>query len=179
MEATVPSLLHAIRLKLEANLDMLGALAPTWPIASMFVELFRSMTGPEQFSPLLSVATDNCRKRARGEEDGGTVPSRSTGPFKRPKVQQVILPQTKVVLQILQREAQRRLPLSSSLQNASHQESERKHLGANFDNKHSTPSDEVEPEPENYDASTILQSLRQVIEIAKSTSLHFQDGNVS
>ncbi|KAF4216132.1 hypothetical protein CNMCM8980_007495 [Aspergillus fumigatiaffinis] len=85
MEASVPSLLHAIRQNLEANLDMLQVLSHTWPIAAIFVELFRTMTGPEQFERKLSVAAENCRKRARGEENGDSTLLRSSARFKRPK----------------------------------------------------------------------------------------------
>ncbi|KAF4153720.1 hypothetical protein CNMCM6069_000343 [Aspergillus lentulus] len=61
MEASIPSLLHAIRQNLEANLDML------------------------QFERKLSVAAEKCRKRARGEENDDSTPSRSSARFKRPK----------------------------------------------------------------------------------------------
>ncbi|PKX93663.1 transcription factor domain-containing protein [Aspergillus novofumigatus IBT 16806] len=64
MEASIPSLLHAIRQNLEANLDMLQVLSHTWPIAAIFLELFRTMTGPEQFERMLSDAAEKCRKRS-------------------------------------------------------------------------------------------------------------------
>ncbi|KAF7128480.1 hypothetical protein CNMCM5793_003210 [Aspergillus hiratsukae] len=107
MEASTPSLLHAIRQNLEANLDMLEVLAHTWPIAGMLLEYFRTMTGPEHFERMLSTATEKCGKRARGEENDSSTPLRSSARFKRPKLQQVVLPQTRVVLQILQRETQK------------------------------------------------------------------------
>ncbi|KAK9655158.1 Transcriptional activator of fatty acid utilization [Aspergillus fumigatus] len=171
MEASIPSLLHAIRQNLEANLDMLQVLSHTWPIAAMFVELFRIMTGPEQFERKLSVAAEKCRKRACGEGDGDSTPLSSSVRFKRPKVQQVILPQTRIVLQILQRETQKQSNSQGTLYNELNTRVESMPSGDHSDPNRSSPVTEVDPMLEECDASAILRSLRRIIDAGNTTPL--------
>jgi hypothetical protein len=179
MEASVPSLLHAIRQNLEANLDMLQVLSHTWPIAAIFVELFRTMTGPEQFERKLSVAAENCRKRARGEENGDSTLLRSSARFKRPKVQQVILPQTRVVLQILQRETQKQFNSQGTLHNELNTTVESLRSGDHPDQNRSLPVTEVDPLLEDCNASAILQSLRRIIDAGNTTPDDSRSDDVS
>ncbi|KAH1607029.1 hypothetical protein KXX44_009950 [Aspergillus fumigatus] len=171
MEASIPSLLHAIRQNLEANLDMLQVLSHTWPIAAMFVELFRIMTGPEQFERKLSVAAEKCRKRACGEGDGDSTPLSSSVRFKRPKVQQVILPQTRIVLQILQRETQKQSNSQGTLYNELNTRVESMPSGDHSDPNRSSPVTQVDPMLEECDASAILRSLRRIIDAGNTTPL--------
>ncbi|GIK04933.1 hypothetical protein Aspvir_009032 [Aspergillus viridinutans] len=164
MEASIPSLLHAIRQNLEANLDMLQVLSHTWPIAAMFLELFRTMTGPEQFERMLLVAAEKCGKRARGEEDDSSTPLRSSTRFKRSKVQQVILPQTRVVLQILQRETQKQFSSQDPLHNKLNATVESMPSGVIPDQNRPTPMTEVDPLLDDCDASAVLRNLRRIID---------------
>jgi hypothetical protein len=164
MEASIPSLLHAIRQNLEANLDMLQVLSHTWPIAAIFLELFRTMTGLEQFERILSVAVEKCGKRARGDENDSSTPLRSSTRFKRPKLQQVILPQTRVVLQILQRETQKQFSSQGSLHNKLNARVESMPSGVIPDQNRPTPMTEVDPLLDDCDASAVLRSLRRIID---------------
>ncbi|KAF7179088.1 hypothetical protein CNMCM7691_008017 [Aspergillus felis] len=168
MEASIPSLLHAIRQNLEANLDMLQVLSRTWPIAAMFLELFRTMTGPEQFERMLSVAAEKCRKRTRGDENDSSTPLTSSTRFKRPKMQQVILPQTRVVLQILQRESQKQFSSHGPLHDKLNARVESMPSGVIPDQNNPTPMTEVDPllDPllDDCDASAVLRSLRRIID---------------
>ncbi|GIC91459.1 transcription factor domain-containing protein [Aspergillus udagawae] len=164
MEASIPSLLHAIRQNLEANLDMLQVLSHTWPIAAIFLELFRTMTGLEQFERTLSVAVEKCGKRARGDENDSSTPLRSSTRFKRPKLQQVILPQTRVVLQILQRETQKQFSSQGPLHNKLNARVESMPSGVIPDQNRSTPMTEVDPLLDDCDASAVLRSLRRIID---------------
>jgi hypothetical protein len=179
MEASVPSLLHAIRQNLEANLVMLQVLSHTWPIAAIFVELFRTMTGPEQFERKLSVAAENCRKRARGEENGDSTLLRSSARFKRPKVQQVILPQTRVVLQILQRETQKQFNSQATLHNELNTTVESMPSGDHPDQNRSLPVTEADPLLEDCNASAILRSLRRIIDAGNTTPDDSRSDDVS
>jgi hypothetical protein len=179
MEASIPSLLHAIRQNLEANLDMLGVLSHTWPIASMLREFFRTMTGPEQFERMLSTAAEKCGKRARGEDDDSSTPLRSSTRFKRPKLQQVVLPQTRVVLQILQRETQKQFDSQGPLHDKLNTRVESMPSGVLTDQNRSTPMTDVDPLFDDCDASAILRSLRRIIDAGNSITNGSRSDKVS
>ncbi|KAE8142539.1 fungal-specific transcription factor domain-containing protein [Aspergillus pseudotamarii] len=174
MDASLPSLLHGIRLKLESNLELLEALAKTWPIATLFLEFFQTMTTPEQFNRLLSVAVEECQKRALGDkQDDPEAPRRPTS-FKRPKVQQVILPQSRVVFQILARETQRRQTALVQSQGPGIASREVGNMpfgsvssstpGSIDDN---SPSD-LEDALQSCEPTAVLRNLREIIRIGNS-----------
>ncbi|RHZ61500.1 hypothetical protein CDV55_106436 [Aspergillus turcosus] len=179
MEASTPSLLHAIRQNLAANLDMLEVLSHTWPIAGMLQEFFRTMTGPEHFERMLSTAAEKCGKRARGEENDSSSPLRSSARFKRPKLQQVVLPQTRVVLQILQRETRKQSNSQGPLHDKLNTGVESMPSGVLPDQNRSTPMTDVDPLLDDCDALAILQSLRSIIDAGNSITNESGSGEVS
>lgn len=167
MSASVPSFLHAIRLKLDANLEILQTLSKTWPIARFLVELFNTMSTPEQFSRLLTAAVEECQKRARGDFDSPGTGPRSSGPFRRPKIQQVVLPQSRVVLQILARESQRRqspLPQLPRMDTAT---------GPSDCRPENIPQEGVDglaATIEDCEPTAILRNLQKIIDVGKSAA---------
>lgn len=174
MDASLPSLLHGIRLKLESNLELLEALAKTWPIATLFLEFFQTMTTPEQFNRLLSVAVEDCHKRALGDkQDDPEAPRRPTS-FKRPKLQQVILPQSRVVFQILARETQRRQ--TALLQSQGSGIASREVGNMNFGSVSSPAPGSVEDNSpgdldyalQSCEPTAVLRNLREIIRIGNS-----------
>lgn len=174
MDASLPSLLHGIRLTLESNLELLEALAKTWPIATLFLEFFQTMTAPDQFNKLLSVAVEECHKRAIGDkQDDPEAPRRPTS-FKRPKLQQVVLPQSRVVFQILARETQRRQAalLRSHGSGTAFREVETTSFGSGSG---ATPgsADDISPGDlgdalESCEPTAVLRNLREIIRIGNS-----------
>ncbi|KAB8202159.1 fungal transcription factor regulatory middle homology region [Aspergillus parasiticus SU-1] len=174
MDASLPSLLHGIRLKLESNLELLEALAKTWPIATLFLEFFQTMTTPDQFNKLLSVAVEECHKRAIGDKQDDPEALRRPTSFKRPKLQQVILPQSRVVFQILARETQRRQTalLRSQGPDAASREVETTPFGSGSG---ATPvsADDISPGDfgdalESCEPTAVLRNLREIIRIGNS-----------
>ncbi|KNG82199.1 fungal specific transcription factor domain protein [Aspergillus nomiae NRRL 13137] len=174
MDASLPSLLHGIRLKLESSLEILEALSKTWPIATLFLEFFQTMTTPEHFNRLLSVAVEDCRKRALGDKpDDPQAPRRPTS-FKRPKLQQVVLPQSRVVFQILARETQRRQ--TALLQSQGSDIASRGVGDVRFGSVSSATPGSVDgiaqggPEDtlESCEPTAVLQNLREIIRIGNS-----------
>ena len=174
MDASLPSLLHGIRLKLESSLEILEALSKTWPIATLFLEFFQTMTTPEHFNRLLSVAVEDCRKRALGDKpDVPQAPRRPTS-FKRPKLQQVVLPQSRVVFQILARETQRRQ--TALLQSQGSDIASRGVGDVRFGSVSSATPGSVDdisqggPEDtlESCEPTAVLQNLREIIRIGNS-----------
>lgn len=162
----MPSLLHAIRSKLEANLEIVEILSRTWPIANIFMELFQSMTSPERFNHLLSAAVEECRKRAGGEQ---TDTSRPAGPFRRPKVKQVILPQSRLVLQILRRETFRQ---PTNLYQASDAINHDSTLSGESSSHYATLEglDDYEPTSEALEPSAVLRNLQEMIRLRQNHS---------
>ncbi|GIJ83380.1 hypothetical protein Asppvi_002199 [Aspergillus pseudoviridinutans] len=179
MEASIPSLLHAIRQNLEANLDMLQVLSHTWPIAAIFLELFRTMTGLEQFEQMLLVAAEKCRKRARGDGNDSSTPLTSSTRFKRPKIQQVILPQTRVVLQILQRETQKQFSSHGPLHDKLNTRVGSMPSDVIPDQNSPTPMTEVDPLLDDCDASAVLRSLRRLIDAGNCAPYDSRSDDVS
>lgn len=169
MEVSVPSLLHAIRSKLEANLEIMEILSRTWPIANIFLELFQSMTSPERFNHLLSAAVEECRKRAGGEQKSDSDTRRPAGPFRRPKVQQVILPQSRLVLQILRRETYSQ---PTNLYQASDAVSQDSAPNVESSSLHSTSEalDDYEMDSEALEPSAVLRNLQEMIRIRQTHS---------
>ena len=160
----MPSLLHAIRLKLEANLEIMKNLSLAWPIADIFLELFQGMTSPERFNHLLSAAVEECRKRAGGEQ---TDTSRPAGPFRRPKVEQVILPQSRLVLQILRRETFRQ---STNLYQAPDAVNQVPALNGESSSHGATSEilDNYEPTSEALEPSAVLRNLQEMIRLRQN-----------
>jgi hypothetical protein len=161
-------------MKLEANLELLDALSKTWPIAKLFVEFFQTMTTPDQFSRLLSNAVEKCRERILGaRSDNAYVPKRSA-PYKRPKLQQVILPQSRIVFQILARETQRRqtVLLQSRAPRFMPHEVEQMSLesvsGSNPESVDQESPGELEDTLESCDPSAVLANLREIIRVGNS-----------
>ena len=166
--ASVPTLLHTIKQKLDANLDILNELSHTWPIANMFLEYFQAMVTPDQFNQFLTLAVDNSRKRARGDE-GVKSQSRSTVSFKRPVLKQVMLPRSRVVLQILARET--RTQNSSVHAPSTHQPDDSMYLDFLSDAPHDITSS-MSPLPDEHkwddcDPSMILENLRHIIRVGE------------
>lgn len=168
MNASVPSLLHTIKQKLDANLGILSELSHTWPIANMFLEFFQTMVTPDQFNQFLTLAVDNCRKRAHGDE-GVNSQSRSTVSFKRPVLKQVMLPQSRVAFQILVRETRKQ---NSSVHVPSiHQLDDNMYLDFLSDAPHNNTSS-MSPLPDEHkwddcDPSMILENLRRIIRVGE------------
>ncbi|OGM39265.1 fungal specific transcription factor domain protein [Aspergillus bombycis] len=174
MDASLPSLLHGIRLKLESNLEILEALSKTWPIATLFLEFFQTMTTPEHFNRLLSVAVEDCRKRAYGDKSGDPQAPRRPTSFKRPRIQQVVLPQSRVVFQILARETQRRQ--TALLQSQGSDIASRGVGDMRFGSASSSTPGSVDdtsqggPEDalESCEPTAVLRNLREIIRIGNS-----------
>lgn len=171
MEASVPSLLHAIRLKLDANLEMLEVLSQTWPIARMVLELFQTTATSSHFNWLLTAAVEDCRRRSRGEIDDTSNGPRAS--FQRSRLQQVILPQSRVILQLLARTSQNRMPAPRSNSGSARP-------GAEVENESVGPESEdfhLDESPDGFssaletDPAAILQNLQEIIRIGRS-SLH-------
>ncbi|KAE8146882.1 fungal-specific transcription factor domain-containing protein [Aspergillus avenaceus] len=171
MEASLPSLLHGIWLKLECNLELLEALSRTWPIAKLFLEFFQPMATPDKFNRLLAAAVEKCHERAHGTESNSAASAKRSAPFKRPKVQQVILPQSRIVLQILARETQKRRTALSHSQNTQYTAQDTEAVPFGIIPESSADSDEsasafADP-MEDCDPSIILQNLQQIIQIGR------------
>ncbi|PLN86637.1 fungal-specific transcription factor domain-domain-containing protein [Aspergillus taichungensis] len=166
MEVSMPSLLHAIRLKLEANLEIMKVLSQAWPIADIFLELFQTLTSPERFDHLLSAAVEACRKRAGGEQTDTSGPA---GPFRRPKVKQVILPQSRLVLQILRRETFRQ---PTNLYQASDAANQDPALSGEYSSHIATSefSNDDEPTSEALEPSAVLRNLQEMIRLRQNHS---------
>jgi hypothetical protein len=170
METSTPSLLHAIRLKLDANLEMLEVLSQTWPIARMVLELFQATATPAHFDRLLKAAVDDCRRRSSGETNDTSSGPRS---FQRLRLRQVILPQSRVVLQLLARSSQNQMttfsrPKPDDLFSDADADVENESFGlrsGDIDLNGST--DEYSPALET-DPSAILQNLQEIIRIGRS-----------
>lgn len=168
MEASMPSLLHAIRLKLDANLEMLEVLSQTWPIARMMLELFQATATSAHFDRLLIAAVDDCRRRSLGE-----INDTSNGPrsFQRSRLRQVVLPQSRVVLQLLARTSQNRMtaisrPMPDDILSDTNVENESYELRSGDIDLNESPdaySSALETDP-----SAILQNLQEVIRIGRS-----------
>ncbi|KAE8373823.1 fungal-specific transcription factor domain-containing protein [Aspergillus bertholletiae] len=174
MDASLPSLLHGIRLKLESNLELLEVLAKTWPIATLFLEFFRSITTSDQFNKLLSVAVEECHKRALGDEPDNPEPPRRPTSFKRPKLQQVILPQSRVVFQILARETQRQKTALLRSQGSATTPRDAGNMqfgsvsGSTPDRVNNTTTEDVEDALESCEPTAVLRNLREIIRIGTS-----------
>lgn len=168
MGASVPSLLHATRFKLETNLEILEALTRTWPIAQFFVELFKATYTPELFDGLLTSAVEACQARTRGGSYTPGGSSRPNCPYRRPKVQQVFLPQSRVVLQILARESQKRPTLMSRANNDGSNTTSRNDLQPSSDNMFTVHSETLSP-LEDCEPTAILQNLQRIIGVGRST----------
>lgn len=161
----MPSLLHIIKQKLDANLHILNELSHTWPIANMFLEFFHTMVTPDQFNQSLTLAVDNCRERARGNE-GVSSQSRSTVSFKRPALKQVMLPQSRVAFQILVRETRKQN--SSVHVPSTHQPDDNMYPDFLSDTPHDTSSMSSLPDEHKWDdcdPSMILENLRHIIRV--------------
>lgn len=161
MNASVPSLLHTIKQKLDANRDMLSELSRTWPIATIFLELFQTITGQVQFDRALSLAVEGCRKRIRGDETPDSRP-RQTKVFKRATAKQVVLPENRLVFQVLQRGYQKRqsLPPRPNRPASTIQDVETRPCGRSA-NTTSNALDELGFSWDNADPSIILQNIRE------------------
>lgn len=172
MDPSIPSLLHATRLKLDANLEMLEALSHTWPIAGMMLELFQTTFTPGQFGRLLGAAVKECRRRSRGKADadahagvdiggvGGGGPRIS---FLRPRMKQVILPQSRIVLQLLARTSQNRVPANIPREMHGSEDA-----GDDIRNDMNAEPDGLWPGLET-DPSAILQNLQEIIRMGRSS----------
>lgn len=168
MEASTPSLLHAIRLKLDANLEMLEVLSQTWPIARMMLELFQATTTPAHFDRLLKAAIGDCRRRSSGETNDTSSGPRS---FQRSRLRQVILPQSRVVLQLLARTSQSQMtaisrPMPDDVFSDADVENESFELRSEDINLNGSP-DAYSPALET-DPSAILRNLQEIIRIGRS-----------
>ncbi|OJJ88513.1 transcription factor domain-containing protein [Aspergillus glaucus CBS 516.65] len=168
MEASVPSLLHAIRLKLDANLEMLEVLSQTWPIAGMMLELFQTTATPAHFDRLLTAVVDDCHRRSLGETNDTSSGSRS---FQRSRLRQVILPQSRVVLQLLARTSQNRMtaisrPILGDVY--SDAEVENESAGLRPGEIHLNGSPDAFSSALETDPSAILQNLQEIIRIGRS-----------
>lgn len=167
MDPSIPSLLHATRLKLDANLEMLEALSHTWPIAGMMLELFQTIFTPGQFMRLLGAAVEECRRRSRGEADANLDMSWGgrTSSFQRPKMKQVILPQSRIVLQLLARTSQNRVSANIPRDMDGNENED-----ASYD-----MSNDMNAEPDELwegletDPSAILQNLQEIIRMGRSS----------
>lgn len=174
MDASLPSLLHGIRLKLESNLELLEALSKTWPIAKLFLEFFQTMTMPDQFNRLLSVAVGECQKRALGDKQDNVDAPRRPTPFKRSKIQQVILPQSRVVFQTLARETQKRQAIlnqsrsSHSVSQTTGQMPFGSVSGSQSDSVDRVSPTELADTLGNCEPSAVLRNLREIIRIGKN-----------
>lgn len=168
MKASVPSLLHAIRLKLDANLEMLEVLSQTWPIAGMMLELFQTTATPAHFDRLLTAVVDDFHRRSLGETNDTSSGSRS---FQRSRPRQVILPQSRVVLQLLARTSQNRMtaisrPILGDVYSDAEVENESSGLRPGEIHLNGSPdafSSALETDP-----SAILQNLQEIIRIGRS-----------
>lgn len=168
MEASVPSLLHAIRLKLDANLEMLKVLSQTWPIAGMMLELFQATATPAHFDRQLKAAIDNCRHHFSGKTNGTNSGPRS---FQRSRLRQVILPQSRVVLQLLARTSQNQMTAISrqTLDDAfSEADVENESVGLQSGDIHWNGSPYAFSSSLETDPSAVLQNLQQIIRIGRS-----------
>lgn len=178
MNASVPSLLHTIKQKLDANRDMLSELSRTWPIATMFLELFQAIIEQVQFDRALSLAVEGCRKRIRGDETPDSQP-RPSKVFKRVTAKQVILPENRLVLQVLQRGYQKRQPLQPRPYRpiSANQEVETGPCDPSANiatNTTSNALDELGFSWDNADPSIILQNIR---EFARTGELNSHSAN--
>ncbi|ODM19535.1 hypothetical protein SI65_04519 [Aspergillus cristatus] len=168
MESSMPSLLHAVRLKLDANLEMLEVLSQTWPIARMMLELFQATATPAHFDRLLTTAVDDCRRRSSGETNDTSNGPRS---FQRSRLRQVVLPQSRVVLQLLARTSQNRMtaisrPMPDDIFSDTDVENESCELRSGDIDLNGSPdaySSALETDP-----SAILQNLQEIIRIGRS-----------
>lgn len=177
MNASVPSLLHTIKQKLDANRDMLSELSRTWPIATMFLELFQTIIEQVQFDRALSLAVEGCRKRIRGDETPDSQP-RPSKVFKRATAKQVILPENRLVLQVLQRGYQKRqsLPPRPYKSVSTNQEVETRPCdpSANVATNTSNALDELGFSWDKADPSIILHNIR---EFARTGELNSHSAN--
>ena len=180
MNASVPSLLHSIWVKLEENLDILRELSRTWPIAAMFLELFQTIVNKVQFDKALSLAIEGCRKRVYGDETSDDQ-SRPRKAFKRTTAKQVVLPENRVILQVLQRGSQKRHPLppSSHRSASANQEvepvPETQLLDFAPGNTSSMALDEMGFSWENADPSIVLQSMHEFARTGELTTRSTND----
>ncbi|KAL4893653.1 fungal-specific transcription factor domain-containing protein [Aspergillus ambiguus] len=170
MNASVPSLLHATKFKLDANLEILKLLSTTWPIARFFVELFSVTSTRDQFNQLLTASVEDCQRRADGDSDEPKNASQSYGPFRKPKIQQVILPQSRVVLQILARESQRRQTASSQASSHMNTANEPSRIAPSSGDVTAGSSDGFSAAMEECEPTAILQNLQKIINIGKSAT---------
>lgn len=161
INASVPSLLHTVKLKLDANRDVLRELSRTWPIASFFLELFQTIVNQGQFDRALSLAVEGCRKRAHGDEKADSRP-RPTKAFKRTMTRQVVLPENRLILQVLQTGFQKR---SSSpprpYKSASTNQKAESMPSGESDNSTSNALGELGFSWDNADPSIVLQNMRE------------------
>lgn len=176
MNTSIPSLLHSIKLKLEENLDILRELSKTWPIARMFLELFQTIVNKGQFDRTLSLAVEGCRKRVYGDEASGDR-SRPKKAFKRATTRQVVLPENRVVLQVLQRAPQKRQPFQRSHKLASPDQEvdftpETQLLEFAPGNTSSVALDEMGFSWDNADPSIILQNMHEFARTGELTTLN-------
>lgn len=168
MEASIPSLLHAIRLKLDANLEMLEVLSQAWPIAGMMLELFQTTATPAHFDRLLTAAVDDCRRCSWGETNDTSSGPRS---FQRSRLRQVILPQSRVVLQLLARTSQNQTatisrPILDDM--FSEADVENESVGFPSGNIYLNGSPYAFSSALEADPSAILQNLQEIIRIGRS-----------
>lgn len=168
INSEAPSLLHTIKSKLDVNLDILSELCRTWPIATMLLELFQTITYQGQFDRALELAIENCRKRANGETDSHL----RTKPFKRARMSQVILPENRLVLQVLPRESQKQ---STSFQSpvTNTEDAARSEVPNNADTN--AVLDELGFSWDNADPSIILRNIR---EFARTGELGVHSGSL-
>lgn len=167
----MPSLLHAIRIKLDANLEMLEVLSQTWPIARMMLELFQATATPAHFDRLLTAAVDDCRRRSSGETNDTSSGPRS---FQRSRLRQVVLPQSRVVLQLLARTSQNQMTaISRPILDDTFSEAdvENESVGFQSGDIHLNGSPDAFSSALEIDPSAILQNLQEIIRIGRA-NLH-------